>query len=740
MPETLDVGEGDPAVHGPTKESATNWDAPFLWASKLAKSPTEAARLANLAIANELSAIRLENSRSPYEIKSWRESVIARALSKPVVTKSYLDLWEQLHGAAASAAASIKDASGIDKWVEAFQTFDPHRKTRGAYATPLPLAETLARSALQTKTARRILDPAAGTGSLLLAVQRLLLADVSSQEDRKERTLRLYGTEIDPNARELACLLLWIGSYGAASLEEIATHVVIDNALTKNWREEDPFDVVIMNPPWESLRHARSDIVLDSQRNATLDRLRLAAPGANLLPPLFTRQGKGDHNLYKMFVELAPHLLNMHGRLAALIPAAFASDLGMSQLRELYFSEMRIERWTSFENLSGYFSIDSRYKFAIMQAGRDRSGTDTLEIRSFASVASEAEAPHIVISRPERMRLGGPTGMIPEVSSRRELEVFERTLEHGTPLLGAGTTFGHVSYRREIDLTLDRKRGRFIRLDECNLGHISTDGIYTVRREQQTKPLVPLIEGRMISHYDFFAKSWIAGSGRTAQWKYTNGNHLQDCRPQFLIEPLEEPDWVRVALCDVTSATNTRTVMAALVPGTWTCGNTAPTLRFESTRLALAATAVLNSMVFDWLARRVVSGLHLNKFYLNSLVWPGLTDELIDTLAERSRALTLANPRFIGLAERNNPAVVGNKAATEDYVDSHVIIERIVAQGFGLTKSMIQEVLSEQPTDRRGLWRHFASDPHAKAVKTALIERCKPDVGALSHLGQSVGV
>ena len=197
-----------------------------------------------------------------------------------------------------------------------------------------------------------------------------------------------------------------------------------------------------------------------------------------------------------MFVELAPHLLAMHGRLAALIPAAFASDLGMSQLRDLYFSQMRIERWTSFENLSGYFSIDSRYKFAVMQAVRDHSGTNALEIRSFASLASEVEAPHVEISHSECRRLGGPSRMIPEISSRQELEVFERMLQHGTPLLGRETAFGRVSYRREVNLTLDRKREKFVRLEECHLRRISTDGLYVVERKQSFEELVPLIEGK----------------------------------------------------------------------------------------------------------------------------------------------------------------------------------------------------------------------------------------------------
>jgi hypothetical protein len=488
-----------------------------------------------------------------------------------------------------------------------------------------------------------------------------------------------------------------------------------------------------MNPPWESLRHSRADQFLDSERRALIDRIRVAEPGAANLPPLFTRQGKGDYNLYKLFVELAPHLLLPYGRLAALIPAAFASDLGMSQLRRLYLSEMSIKRWTCFENLTQHFPIDSRYKFAVMQAVRDRCGTSDIEIRSFATEADEIEAPHVHLSSSERACLGGPTGMIPEVVSTQELEVVHHILRHGTPLVGLESVFGIVTYRRELDLTLDKKL--FTRLDQAERFCASPAGLFAIECRDDQRVGVPLIEGRMISHYDFFAKSWVAGRGRTAEWDYNDRRRLMECRPQFLIDPLKKPDWTRVALCDVTSATNTRTVMASWVPPLWQCGNTAPTLRFESARFALAATAVLNSMTFDWFARRIVSGLHLNKFYLESLVWPTLTQEQIDILADACLGLLLLNPRFVDLDVLvDSPLTDTLREDTREYVGLHATIEKIVALGFRMTPSMLAEVLSEGSADRRGLWRHFASDPHAGTIRSTVTETYQPGCRVLSSL------
>ena len=223
----------------------------------------------------------------------------------------------------------------------------------------------------------------------------------------------------------------------------------------------------------------------------------------------------------------------------------------------------------------------------------------------------------------------------------------------------------------------------------------------------------------MVGQYDCFQKSWVSGSGRTARWELNGDRPLASCRPQFVIAPRTGSE-ARVAICDVTSATNTRTIHATLVPDAWWCGNTAPVLVFRDRTTALAGLAILNSMIFDWIARRLVSGLHLNKFYLDAMWWPRLDEADLRRVAAAAVALCDANPRF---REGAFESYLADRGEPQDQVRAHLLIEETVARGFGLSKGMVQAMLDGDLSDRRGMWRFYAAQPWARDVKRMLLDR-----------------
>jgi N-6 DNA Methylase len=643
--------------------------------------------------------------------------------------------------AALGCAGWMREEDLFHAWSESSQLSDPGRKGRGAFSTPPSLGEVIAARGLAgwgpgDGDPPRALDPSAGHGALLLA----LLAALTAAGASPAAALRsLHGVELDPNARELCCLSLWLKAADrSVRLDDVASRVVLGNALTARWSAsgapspeaapgddlafawqrafpaafaEGGFDLVVANPPWESLRHFQAADAADSrQREATRARLAAEVDTGRGLPPLYSAQGRGDRNLYKGFVELFPHLLSPAGRLVALLPGAFSSDFGMREMRQRYLDHMSLERWTGFENLAGYFPIDGRYKFGILAAARSRAGTSSFRVRFMAREAGEAAARngHLAVSRRQLSRLGGPGKMFPEVTGRLELAVLERAFDRGSRFFDPEGSFGAIAYRRELDLTLDRRAGRFVHVEEAR-----REGFRPARSgtwSDGSRSLVPLVEGRMVSSWDFFEKSWVEGSGRSARWRPNDGP-LAVCQPQFLAPRLEASE-PRLAICDVTSATNTRTMRATWVPS-WPCGNTAPVLSAGDPAATLSLLGVLNSMTFDWILRRLAAGLHLNRFYLEAMPVPRVSAAAASRLAAFAAASMLAG-RCRGLPRRELAGL--KRLASHDRLPSPGEVEAIVAAGYGLDADHMRRVMDSSPADRKGLWRYYAAVPEAERI------------------------
>lgn len=683
--------------------------------------PTDSLRVSNLVVAaasRHASAVR---RKVAWDGTAARASVLELALSPLTVLSEDRRQWQRVADLAHEAAYLGATPEGMHSWATAYQRASTTQKALGAYATHNAFASALARitmAPLNRSRIYRIVDPSVGAGNLLLAAIEQY-GRGGTDAELKKFILSLHGVELDARARELCCLLIWLsGAQSGVSLKQVASNIRMANALTLDWwSDQDLFEVLLMNPPWESLRH-KVDEDTGGERAATVARLSELCPGATGLPPLFSAQGTGDRNLFKAFVELVPHLLIEGGRLGALLPAAFASDAGLADLRERYLSQFEIARWTSFENRNGYFPIDSRYKFGLLAATRSTVGTKRLSVRGFAVEPNEVDATHITLHRKDILLIGRRHHIIPELSKQRELDILRIVLSSGTPLFEPGS-LDRVVYRREVDLSLGKALFQHVTAKKLrNFGDATfVDG--------KGKQYVPLLEGRSVGAYDCFQKTWISGMGRTAVWVENGEEPLAKCSPQYVIAPKSDRP-PRVALCDVTASTNTRTVIATRVPRTWRCGNTAPVLEFVGELQAFAGLGVLNSMVFDWVARRLTSGLHLNKFILEGLVWPVLDERALREVAHAAWSICVAKPRAgLNEGEVANPpwlTEAGEKGGRAlKPVVAAAAIEVAVAKGLGLQREHLLTIYDEDRSDRRGFWRFFDSDRDARTVvKTAL--------------------
>jgi hypothetical protein len=154
----------------------------------------------------------------------------------------------------------------------------------------------------------------------------------------------------------------------------------------------------------------------------------------------------------------------------------------------------------------------------------------------------------------------------------------------------------------------------------------------------------------------------------------------------------------RVAFRDVSRADDSRTVRACVIPPETFLTNTGPYLAFAAggDTARAACVGVMNSLPFDWQARRFVEK-HLNYFVLEGLVVPDLDDEDYAEIARCAARLSCVDDRFTRFA-----ASLGVKPGPlrEDERDRlRVEIDARVARGWRLSVADIGVMFTDFAQD-----------------------------------------
>lgn len=403
------------------------------------------------------------------------------------------------------------------------------------------------------------------------------------------------------------------------------------------------FDVVLGNPPWDTMspdykeyfavydpniRHMSPDEQEEAYARLLADpviskhweqhcadlyaavhfikssgRYRLFAEG-NL--------GKGDFNVYRMFVETAL-AATRKGRVAAqFVPEGLYNGANATAIRKELFSTFRLDRLAGFENTKGIWfpKIDTRMKFCVYVAWK--GGKTDEFFASFRVNSSEklqefrsGKGLRIPVSVVEEFSPDAVAVM--EFAAQSEIDICARMYALH-PKFGAeiaGVPYRH--YMREVDMGTDR--GLFSEGDEG----------------------LPVFEGRMIDAYDYRAKGYVSGRGRSAVWDDFPFDHpKKHIQPQWRILDAKIPDKLgsrtdryRIGFGDVASPTNQRALVAALLPNGAVSGHKVPTIEFArgKPRDLLVWLGVANSLAMDFLVRKKVS-LTMSYTIMDSLPFP----------------------------------------------------------------------------------------------------------------------
>lgn len=341
----------------------------------------------------------------------------------------------------------------------------------------------------------------------------------------------------------------------------------------------------------------------------------------------FRHQGSADLNLYKLFLEQAYALLRAGGRLGFIVPSGLYSDHGTGGLRALLLDRCRWEWLFGFENRDGIFEIHRSFKFnpIVIEKGGTTEAIQTAFMRRKLEDWERAESQTMQLSKHDLTRFSPKSRVILEFETPEALALAKRIRDQGERIGDLKAPAGGPLVRyvhHELFATADSKS--FPPKNYwTEVGFTATEYGHWVDAFGQRA--LPIVEGRMIDFYDFSAKGWVSGRGRNAKWEDIAWDP-KCIGPQFLIAESEcraRPEVVwgwKVTLMDVTSATNERTVVSTPARSTVTIDSCRNLVANDGDlRSTLILSALLNSFVFDWLARYRVGGLHLTWFQLEEM-------------------------------------------------------------------------------------------------------------------------
>lgn len=489
-------------------------------------------------------------------------------------------------------------------------------------------------------------------------------------------------------------------------------------------RERPGFDVVVGNPPWEEIKlevlaffglyrpGLRS--MPEAERKNEIERLktdhpelverfdseqtRISAMRAYLGPAGGYEGTAGDPDIYKFFCQRYRELLRPGGRIGVVLPRTAFQNQGSTGFRKWLFEEAvptRIDFLLN--NRLWAFDTHGQYTVALLAAERRApEPDDVLEVAGVAHSALEfvaqSAAPGLRLSRPAL----GLNFEIPLLSSQAEADLLAK-LRQGMPFPyggGCWRCFPVAEFHETHDAVLwaGATAGRPLWKGE------SFDQFNPHGAEARICPASDeaLAKARKLRPG---ASSLLAGEVPLALRRLAVERTFPAARVAFRL---------------VTNRTNSRTVIACLIPPEHFLANSAQYLAFvdPDPKAEAACLALMNSLVFDWQARRLVEA-NLNFFILEGLRLPNLDDDTFDALAATAAWLSCPDDRFADFAAATGVEV--ERLDDDERTRLRAEIDARVARAWGLTAAELELVFEDftedavPPAYREAVRQRFAS-------------------------------
>ncbi len=492
-------------------------------------------------------------------------------------------------------------------------------------------------------------------------------------------------------------------------------------------RKRPGFDVVVGNPPWEEVtieelsfygmyrpginsmpdnERAKVIAALVQERPELPGLLRNRRDSLQVIRTALASGGysatTGDPDLYKYFCQRYRSLVRKRGFIGVVLPrTAFIND-GSKAFREWLYRRCATHRVDFLLN-TGKWAFDSEPRYSIALVTTERAvpaRQHRVEVAGDAKSASQWKRQASSHGIHLTMSAFGANWETPLLRSQPEADLLGRLRLGGKFPYGVG---GRWRCFPGIDLHESQDKGFW--------------------RDNSESEGVPLWKGESFEQYSPMGSHvrWCQETPELDAKVPRSGPRTRPGQRSLLATEVDvavrrqavsrEFDRARLAFRDQTNRTNSRTILACMIPPGVLLNNKAPFLVFleGGPRHQAACLGIMNSLPFDWQARRFIE-MNVNYFLLEGLYLPELGDRDFAKIAGAAARLSAVDDRFADFASATG-VEYGPLSPTEQ-TRLRVEIDARVARAWNLTRA-----------DLDVIFRDFTESAVTPAYRSALVDR-----------------
>lgn len=430
-------------------------------------------------------------------------------------------------------------------------------------------------------------------------------------------------------------------------LNVFSSGYIYHEQLVLNRYDLNKYDVILGNPPWEKIRFEEkafyslyssgianihfkasrtSEITKTEGNNAQLAKFtkqyKYELEKAKIdikRNPFFNLSNKGELNTYALFTEAAVKLKTIRGFVGLVLKSAIVtSQINCNLFRYLIKNNLIVSIY-DFINQKKVFNIDSRERFCFLLIGNSCNKKIRVSMNLNSINDIQSNKPEIELTSEDLELLSPLTGMLPNISTKEDANF----------LLRISHDFSFFK-----DVYNDVKFGRIV--------HLTSHAEYISKKKDDSN--IPIYEGKFFNQFD---GKYSGFNGVDDNMKYGNKSSsviLDEAKkenPNYLPESryfIKKDKWLHISKShnarfmlvwrSLTSATNTRTCIATLLPFIPALQSVQFLTTNENDLLYL--TGLYNSVVFDFILKKRLSGIDLTQSVLKQVPVP--TINYIDTI------------------------------------------------------------------------------------------------------------